>query len=871
MIMSALKVGDSMTRLNYAIPLVILFLTGCFNSPTPSGFKPRDQVIIEVNTKQGFQSKLGTKLKLNSADHLFIADTHLPSTADIERPEFTDPVEQTVFGAGFRIKKYKFGLDVRPDKKSFDGLAEIQVKRLVPTLKSIILDMHKDLELLGAAIDDAVVNEVSRVDDQVEITLPATVGNTFKLVIQYKGVGTSVPRGMVFAENNGVVAQVWTVGEPQDARRWIPSVDTPDSKAPVEQIISVPDTWKVLANGTLLKKQSLAGNRVSYTWNADYPLPPYLISFVAGELEQVKPSNVGNVPVEFWVPHEGVAQAEMGFKLVPDMIRFFSTQLMDYPFDKFFIGVAYQFRGAMEHTSAVTFSHDLQSSDGYDSSTAAHELAHHWFGDAVTCQNWDDLWLNEGFATYFDMVFWEHQLGYDKKLERIEKSRRRYFQEEAASGNGSLGPIVNPELHPVAKFNTVTYEKGAQVLNVLRQELGESGFWGGLGLYLKKFKHSTATTQDLRLTLEEFTGRNLRAFFDQWIYQPGVPEISYRWRYAQGIGVEIEIKQLQKAPVPRFVMSPEVLVGTVDQASGSVSTERKRFSVGPQDGLISFAVSKEPDFVILDPDHWIPAIIKAEKSVLEWQTILNSSKAFLSQIDALEGLGKNATLLMVKNVLAQTGLHPMVKAQAYATLKYFNTEPDRVEALHIIKAGLNDSDVSIRTEAVRVLGVLKAIELVPELIEIFLNDPVWRVSMQAAMSLGDIKDPRAVDPLISELYRKPARGYIVSAVVRSLGRIGDKKATIHLIKRFEASSDMRTREGVIAALGDLKDELAVPALGKALVTEQMDSTSLVIIEALDKINSKEAISYLEKVADNPSRSDDIRAKCRSLLLRLKST
>ncbi len=819
--------------------LISLIFWGCFNSPVPLGFK--------AHPPQPESPKTNPDLLPN------IPDTMTYGANDLERIylKLELPLERvkkvsTRNRNGFDVTKYAIVINLDAPQEKFSGLVNIWLHRVIPGSSDLALDMNTGLKIDGVAIDDAEINDSKyrRTDDGVDIQIAPQILDNFKITLQYHGNGGS--RGISFSKRNGQVVQAWTVAEPTDARRWIPSIDQPDMKAPVEQFITVPKQWKVLANGSLRDSvKHPTETQSTYHWVEELPLATYLISFLAGDLD-VKEISGARVPVSYWIPHEDVDAALKGFALTPEMIDYYSQNLINYPYEKYAIGVAYDFRGAMEHTSATTFGHDMQSlSGGMDSAVAAHELAHQWFGDTVTCKTWDDIWLNEGFASYFDVLFWEHFEGSSKRLTRLEAYKRRYLSDEWPGGNGSLGPIVNTKTAPEDKFNVVSYEKAALVLNTLRYELGLENFLKALAKYVDEFKFKSASTLDLKHSIETTLGINLDDFFNQWVFSSGIPEISYSWSWDEKKSeVKLTVQQLQKNPVPLFKLGFDLEITYI--APGSrVNHLITKVIIESAKSEFTFSLPTKPKMILLDPQNWVLAVKNANKTEEEWNYVLDYGQSFLVRIAALDALEKTLGIKEIHQIL-ETEKELLVKAAALSKLLFVeNLSLVEIEASRYLYA----EESELRNEAIKLFGKRKDRSMVPQIIKIFLSDENWRVAMQAAFSLGQIGDHRAVDPLVQELYRQNQRGYINVAVVTALGQIGDKSVIPHLVKLLENPKRRALWVNVVDALVLLKDQSTLEIMGNTLLREHNEQMALKFLDAVVKIGEKEALPILRKLIE----------------------
>jgi aminopeptidase N len=322
--------------------------------------------------------------------------------------------------------------------------------------------------------------------------------------------------------------QVWTQCQDEDARYWFPCFDAPNEMATTEITVTVPQPYFALSNGTLrATRRDDAAQTLTYHWVQEQPHATYLMTLVVGEFAE-RTEMVDGLPVQWYVTPGREADGQRAFGDTPAMVRFFSSKIgVPYPWPKYAqVAVSDFVFGGMENTSATTQTdltlHDERAHVDFSSNgLVAHELAHQWFGNLLTCKHWSHAWLNEGFATYFDALFHEHHKGQDEFRYLMYENAQEYFREDAERYRRPL--VTNVYQEPIDLFDRHLYEKGALVLHMLRYVLGEEMFWRSITQYVSMHRHQVVETVDLERAIEIATGRNLQAFFKQWVYQGGYP------------------------------------------------------------------------------------------------------------------------------------------------------------------------------------------------------------------------------------------------------------------------------------------------------------------------------------------------------------
>jgi aminopeptidase N len=329
--------------------------------------------------------------------------------------------------------------------------------------------------------------------------------------------------------------QVWTQGETDHNSCWFPTIDAPNQKMTQEISIRVDSGLVTLSNGIMTQsvRHQEDGTRTD-TWSQPLPHAPYLAMIAAGKFSVIK-DRWRNIPVHYYVEPQYAPIAARIFHRTPDMLDYYSRILgVDYPWSSYHqIAVRDFVSGAMENTGAVVFGQWAQRSsreltDGSAEGTVAHEMFHHWFGDLVTCESWSNLSLNESFATYGTPLWYEHAYGKEEADAALEGNLRDYLAE---SRRKQVDLIRYYYEENEDMFDRHSYAKGARVLHMLRNEIGEKAFFESLQLYLARHRFKAAEIHDFRLVCEEVTGRDLQVFFDQWFLSKGHPVISMKYRY----------------------------------------------------------------------------------------------------------------------------------------------------------------------------------------------------------------------------------------------------------------------------------------------------------------------------------------------------
>ncbi len=372
-------------------------------------------------------------------------------------------------------------------------------------------------------------------DKFLEITFaePVAAGAKAQVTIQYE---VTPDKGLYFrTAEMGYAAgdtQLWTQGEPEDHQHWYPSHDYPNEKFTTEVICHLPEGMEALSNGRLVSQtKDEETGLVAFHWLQDKVHVNYLVSLVAGHFEKIEAKH-RDIPIALYVPPSENDQLANTFRDTTKIMAFFEKEIgVPYPWDKYYNVCAIDYMmGGMENTSLTTLTQGTLFSDASENlhssrSLDAHELAHQWFGDLVTCRDWSHLWLNEGFATYYSLLYDKELLGQDYFKHRLYGNARGIF----GNANDTIPIVYQGYNNPMEQFSFRAYPKGGWVLHMLRSELGEDLFRRCVKTYLERHQYKTVVTQDLVEIFEELSGRSLSQFFDQWVYLSGYPEISVKY------------------------------------------------------------------------------------------------------------------------------------------------------------------------------------------------------------------------------------------------------------------------------------------------------------------------------------------------------
>ena len=431
---------------------------------------------------------------------------------------------------GYDVVSYELDLRVDPDDESISGTVTLICRLVSAELDSLRLDLVSDLTV-DRVMWDNLPQPFLHQDDKLVIPVPATARDDAKVAITYGG---HPPRhgelfmGLVF-RNRGpsptdqLGQVVFNISQPSSSHAWWPCKDHPADKALVRSSWTIPDTLQVVSNGLLLLDEPVEDSWHRVTWASVYPMPPYLVGVSIGEfVESAWPcaTEAGSLPLTTHVYPENAADAEVFFAPTCDMLTFLESIAGPWPFPAERYGqMAIKWGGAMEHQTSTSFGSSLISADGMFHNIIVHELAHQWFGDAMTPSEWSDIWLSEGFARYCEALWVESTEGHAAYLDFMDRIGPRRHPDLFANDR----PLADPS--PI--LTLVVYDKGAWLLHMLRAELGDMAFFGFLRDYATAADSDHVVSGDVIAAAGRAAGRDMTSWFRPWLETSVVPRLAW--------------------------------------------------------------------------------------------------------------------------------------------------------------------------------------------------------------------------------------------------------------------------------------------------------------------------------------------------------
>ncbi len=786
-------------------------------------------------------------------------------------------------------------IDVTPDFKArtIRGVTSIRFAPIARALEEFSLDAI-DLRVSSVAASTAIAG-YSVTDEEIAITFrpPIPPGQETTVVVTYeaepkKGLYFRTPE-LGYPEQD---THLFSQGEAHEAPHWFPSYDYPNERSTSEVTCRVPKDMTVLSNGSLISKKVDANTGLkAVTWLQSKPHVNYLIALAAGRFEKIEAPH-GNVPLAFYTPASMIGLAQRSFEGTADMVAFYEKEIgIPYPWNKYDQVVVRDFvAGGMENTTLTILTdstlftdqtENIRSSHGL----VAHELVHQWFGDYVTCKDWSHLWLNEGFATYYERLYDGHRNGRDSML---------YGLYQTAQGILRNRPVEKPIVwrgygDAGEQFDYRSYSKGGWVLHMLRTELGEDLFRKCIKTYMERNALCCVQTPDLSSVVEALSGRSFDQFFDQWVYHAGVPKlsVSYKWFGTDKLA-KVSIKQTQS-------INNDVLLFHVHTKLRFVVDGKptdKDITIEEKEHDFYFPLEREPKIVRFDPDYGLLAQVTFDQPADMLYAQLadqNDVVGRLLAVDTLKDKKDKKTVTHLKTCLDGDSFWGVRRAASRA-LRDIHTD----EAFDALSASLQQKDARVRLQVVddiggfyrpeslqiseRVLEKEKNPEILAAAIENlgryhtaegnalvirYLKSESYRNTLASATvrAIRMLDEPQFIEPLC-EILRTQPRDWLRGRFGQALDTLAyiarneeDKKDVREFIAGYVNHPDRSVRVGAISALGTLGDPKAMAVIQTFARDLPRDNVERAAKEALAELQEQkklvpEEVIELRKVVDD---------------------
>ena len=503
---------------------------------------------------------------------------------------------------------YVFRLGLSDTSNEISGETTVRVKFLLDKVGDVQLDLASVAAGKGMTVQsvrrggvtdmpgpasDALV--YSHQDNRLRLVLPtlSKAGEEFTFTVRYRGIPAD---GLLHGNNIHGERTIFANNWPNQMRQWLPAIDHPYDKATGDMLVTAPSHYQVVSNGVLVEESDRPNGMRLTHWKQSVPIASWLYTLGVARFTSHHAGSVAGTPIQSWVfPQD----RQTGLTLFEDLSRramqFFVTRIGPYPYEKLANIQATGFGGGTEYASAIFYG---EKGVNAGRGPVVHEIAHQWFGNSVTERDWDEVWLSEGFATYFTLLFTEHDEGRDAFVDGLRRSRAQILQLEQKLPDT---PVIHRNLVDMSKvLNNLVYQKGGWVLHMLRAEVGTEGFWTAIRDYYQRYRDQNASTAELRAIFEQVSGRDLGWFFTQWLTRPGVPAVGGTWRYLPARkAIEVTVSQTQAAGPFRLPVD----IGITRKPGELPHVERLELT--GRTITRTFPVDSEPAAVTLDPNTWL--------------------------------------------------------------------------------------------------------------------------------------------------------------------------------------------------------------------------------------------------------------------------
>jgi aminopeptidase N len=494
---------------------------------------------------------------------------------------------------------YRFAVTLTPGVRALTGDA-VATFRLIAPAAEIALDLKSvdgDSGMRVSAVTSAGKPiAFSHANDRLRLPVPAEVrpGDDVSYTITYGGA----PRDSLrFLTNMHGEPVVFSEGWPNRARHWLPMIDHPYDKATGELIVTAPSDYQVVSNGVLVEEVDLGRGQRRTHWKQSVPLASWLFALAVARFDVHHAGVVRGVPLQTWVfPQNGAAGRAVFEETSRRALTLFADRIGPYPYEKLANVQAAGFGGGMENATVIFYGEKGVASGR---APVVHEIAHQWFGNSITERDWDDVWLSEGFASYFTHLYTEHFEGRDEFVRDLRDSRADMLALESKLPDT---PIIHRNLSDMARvLNGLVYQKAAWVLHMLRGEIGTEAFWRGIREYYARYRDRNASTEDFRQVMEQAAGRDLEWFFSQWLRRGGAPRLQLEYSY-QAARKALDVRVRQTQPGMPFRLGVDIGVTTPDGR-----TRVQRVLLQDSEAAVSMPLDAAPTDVRLDPETWLYA------------------------------------------------------------------------------------------------------------------------------------------------------------------------------------------------------------------------------------------------------------------------
>jgi aminopeptidase N len=739
-----------------------------------------------------------------------------------ETPAKINDLVHTKLDVRFDYKKrYMYGKEWVTLKPHFYATDSLRLDAKGMDLKTIAIVKNGKNTPLKFTYDSASVN--------IKLDKTYKGGEQYTVYIDYtskpnelkvKGsAAISDAKGLYFINPDGTEkdkpTQIWTQGETEGSSVWFPTIDRPNQKTTDEISMTVPAKYVTLSNGRLASQKVNADGTRTDTWKMELPHSPYLFMMAVGDFKIYKDTWRGK-EVSYYLEPKYAPYAKEIFGFTPEAMEFYSKTLgVDYPWNKYSqIVVRDYVSGAMENTSATLHGEYVQGTAremadrGFEGgrSTTVHELFHQWFGDYVTAESWSNLTVNESFADFSETMWAEYKYGADAGAAHAYDDLINYLSQPAAKAKNLVRFHYNDKED---MFDVVTYQKGGRILYMLRNYLGNAAFYKGLNIYLKTNAFKNGEAQQLRLAMEEASGRDLNWFFNQWYYGAGHPVLNVTYKYDPGAKTQtVYLQQTQDGDA-------FILPMAVDIYAGGKKTRHNAWMRSKADTL-TFSVASKPDLVNVDGDKVLLTKKTDTKTLDEYVFQYANAPLFLDRFEAIDGVkSKQSDKAAQKLIIAALNdKYYELRIKAIGAANITTNDDVRNAAVPILaKLAQTDENNAVRAAAITALGKLKASGNM-NLFKQGLQSQSYNIQGASMKAIGMINPTEAL--ALAKSYEKGSGGALRNSIIGVYGANGSDAEWPYVWDAFK-NADVNTQFGMSRGVVDLAGRVKNPAYAQEAI------------------------------------------------------
>jgi aminopeptidase N len=771
------------------------------------------------------------------------------------------------------VQMNHLALDITPDftNRTIGGEAQLTFSATAKPVSQVRLD-SVDLDIDQITSSYKIESyEVGLKKITVNFTPPLAPSNAVTLRIKYHAEPKA---GLYFrTPEMGYPAgdtHFFSQGEESDSRQWFPCLDAPNQRFTSEVTCHVPEGMTAISNGKLVSETKDDGTAlVAIHWSQEKPQANYLVSLAAGNFKRIE-DRYKDLPIAFYTPESEIAYASNSFRDTKDMLGFYEEEIgITYPWAKYDQVCVEDFpMGGMENTSCTTLTdntlftaatENIRTSEGL----VAHELAHQWFGDLVTCKDWSQIWLNESFATFYQSLYNGHKNGHDAMLYEFF-GRARQITGITNNYNAIVRRTYDSE-HEM--FDYLAYPKGSWVLRMLRAQLGDGLYRQCIKTYVQRHEYKNVVTEDLRRVVEELSGRNFDQFFDQWLYHGYHPEleIKYSWDGSAKLA-KLSIKQTQKVSEQVLLFNFPVLI----RLEGKFGRHEKNIEVKKKEEDFYFPLESAPDIVRFDPDYTLLAKVdfKLPKPMLYAQ--LANKEDVIGRLLAVEQLADSRDKETAEKLKAVLNDDPFwgARNEASRALRIMHSDA----ALDALLASTQQLDARVRRTVVADIGEFyneKALASAQATANTERNPDIIAAALKG---IGPYPNPEVEKTLLYFLNTNSFRNELSDSAIAAIRSADDPVFLRAVIQRVNSNGKNFTSRGLAQALEtvaflmqDRENKEGPRKFLLSYIYDPRERVRLGAIAALGILGDSGALPVLQRFAEATTESPERTAAEKAIL------